>query len=1138
MTARTTWVAAAWPWCSFHVLLAISLGACTGDAPGAKVGAADLAGVSDRGSDGEQESGRQRRSARYQDANHDDDFRLLVFTKTAGERHDSIKAGSRAIEELGRHNEFAVHVTDDASEFRDHRLRRYRAVVFLNTTGDVLTDPQQAAFERYIQAGGGFVGVHAAVETEASWPFYADLLGTTASGASEIVAATIKVADRVHPSSESLPEYWNRTDQWYNFGGNVRGLSHVLATVDETTYAGGAMGFDHPIAWCKDFQGGRSWYTAGGHTVQSYSSRSFRRHLLGGIEWAAGAASGDCGATVLANYEMKVIASNPGNVGEPIGMAVLPDGRVLQTVRTGELRLHDPAAGTSTVINTIPVYTHSEDGLYGPAIDREFSTNRWVYLYYAPPLDTPAGNAPVTSPDPNAWVPFEGYFQLSRFKLVEEPTPHLDLASEQQILRVPVTRGTCCHVAGEIQFDAQGNLWLTTGDDTNAGGSDGYTPINDMAPPASPVFQNPAFDARRSAGNSNDLRGKLLRIKVHADGTYSIPPGNLFPPGTPATRPEIYAMGLRNPFRLDLDENGVAYVTDYSPDARNPSPTRGPEGTGRMMVIREPANYGWPFCAKPELPYFDFDFATGTTGSLFDCSAPVNDSRHNTGLSVLPPVHDSELWYTFNPVTPCPEAYLDSPPGVCPNRFPEMGAGGVGPHGAAPYRFDRKLDSPTKFPEYYDDAIFFAEFTRDTMREIRLDSQGRIFKINSLLNCGELPQPFLCDNPMDVTWGPDGNFYLLTYGDGFFRANPDAKLVRFAYVRGSRAPTAVLSVSPSSGQAPLTVSFSSAGSSDPDPGESISFAWDFDGDGTTDSMEADATFTYTANGTFVARLTVTDSGGQTGTTTRQITVGNTEPTVAVTAPIAGGFFDWGDRIPWSVTVTDPEDPSIDCGLVETTFVLGHDTHGHAGETQTGCSGTFQTEPSDGTHAGGYLFGGISASYTDTGGLASIHQVVIQQKRQQAEVLPTQGTTIGFSSDESGVQVVSIDPGDWISLDPVNFHNLDAITFRVSGGSGPTSGTPRAEVELRLDAPDGPLAATVTIIDTGSNNNFASQTTPIADPGGTPPGFPRTLRNQRLGRPLAGGTHRLYLVFRSVEGGPATNLFNLNWFELVGGGVAE
>src|SRR5688500_5264205 len=211
-----------------------------------------------------------------------------------------------------------------------------------------------------------------------------------------------------------------------------------------------------------------------------------------------------------------------------------------------------------------------------------------------------------------------------------------------------------------------------------------------------------------------------------------------------------------------------------------------------------------------------------------------------------------------------PKGYPSVPPQPCPILFPELGIGGVGPHGAATYNYDPDLDSPTKFPAYYDKSIFFAEFTRDYLKEIRLDSRGRIFKINSLLNCGELPQPFLCDNPMDQMWGPDGNFYLVTYGDGFFRGNPDAKLVKFSYVRGLRAPTAVLAASLTSGPAPLTVSFSSAGSNDPDPGDSFTFAWDFNGDGITDSIEADPTFTYTTNGSFTVRLTVTDSGGRTG----------------------------------------------------------------------------------------------------------------------------------------------------------------------------------------------------------------------------------------------------------------------------------
>ena len=217
--------------------------------------------------------------------------------------------------------------------------------------------------------------------------------------------ATIKVADRVHVASKSLPEYWQRTDEWYDFAANVRGRSHVLATVDETTYTGGGNGFDHPIAWCKDFRGGRSFYTGGGHTAAAYGEPAFRRHLAGGIEWAAGVADpvySDCGATVLANYEQNKIGAPP-NLNEPIGFDQLPDGRILQTARAGQLRLHDPRDNSSRVIATLPVYTNSEDGLYGPAVDNDFATNRWVYLYYAPltmeppyPSSTPPGAAPLT----------------------------------------------------------------------------------------------------------------------------------------------------------------------------------------------------------------------------------------------------------------------------------------------------------------------------------------------------------------------------------------------------------------------------------------------------------------------------------------------------------------------------------------------------------------------------------------------------------------------------------------------------------------------------------------------------------------------------------------------------------------------
>jgi glucose/arabinose dehydrogenase/PKD repeat protein/type 1 glutamine amidotransferase len=1041
-------------------------------------------------------------------------YQVLVFTKTAGARRASISDGVRTIRALGQANGFSVDVTQDAGAFTVPNLANYRAVVFLNTTGNVLNAAQEAAFEAYFRDGGGYVGVHAAAETEQDWAFYRGVLGAAVSGASAVAQGTVRVADRAHPSTETVPRNWTLTEEWYNYTANVRGTSHVLATVDEAGYPGGTMGFDHPVAWCKDFQGGRSWYTGLGHSIETYRNGDFEEHLLGGIQWSAGVVEGDCGATVTGNYEKVTLNDEPG---EPMSLAVLPDGRVLHNTRGGQIRLYDPDTGASPVITTIPVYQHDEDGLQSVAVDPDFAANRWVYIYYAPPLNTPVdnpatptvneGNAPVTSDDPGVWEPFKGYNQLSRVKLVETPTPHLDMATEQQILRVDADRGICCHVAGEIKFDGRGLLHLVTGDDTNAGGSDGYVPINE-----SPT-QGPGFDAQRSAANTNDLRGKLLRIRVRANGTYSIPAGNLFPESEDhdgRTRPEIFLMGLRNPFRFDVDAKGMVYVGDYSPDSRVPSPTRGPEGTGRWFATDRAGNFGWPYCYSPSLPYIDFDFVTRTSGQRFNCGAPVNDSPRNTGRSVLPAVQQPQFWFTYNALTPCAGAYLEDPPTACDFKWPVIGTGGVGPHGGPIYKYDPELDLDTKFPEYYHNSVFFGEFTRDKVFVFNTNGNGTLTGVEQFL------PGFVFDNPMDLEFGPDGSLYLLEYGDGFFTANPDAQLAVIRYAKGTRAPVARLSATPTSGQAPLTVRFSSEGSFDPDPGESISFAWDFTNDGTVDSADPNPSFTYTSNGVYTARLTVTDSSGKTGVLTTEIVVGNTAPTVTVTAPISGTFFDWGDFIPYTVEVTDPEDTTIDCARVTVSFVLGHDTHGHEMGSTTGCTGTLES-PSDGAdHAGGYLYGGISASYTDLGGggqpaLTTVGQVVIQTRRQQAEFAQVKvGVGTSNTGDVGGGQHVNgIDPNDHIAFEPVNLGGVAAVTIRHAGGSAATAGQPQAAVELRLDSPTGPTVATATLPATTGNNAWTSTSVPVGQPA---------------------GAHRLYLVFRSVTGGPTTNLVNLNWVE--------
>ena len=954
-------------------------------------------------------------------------YDILAFTEGSS-GNDSIGEAVTALRQLGARNRFRVTVANSsAGVFTEANLKKFRAVLFLNTAGDILNPAEQTAFENYFKDGGGFLGIHSAIATEPDWPFLTNLLGTRATGApAALDDATIKVADRVHDASRSLPEYWRHADQFYNFTSNVRGFSHVLATVDENTYAGGSMGFDHPVAWCKDVEGGRSFYTALGRNRQAYRSDDFREHLAGAIAWTAGLSDpvySDCGATVLANYQQVKITAPP-NLNEPIGFDQLPDGRIIQTTRDGRVRLHDPATGTADVIGQLPVYTHSEDGLYGPAVDNDFATNRWVYLFYAPltmegtaqsgkpyPAQTPPGNAPTMAADPAVFDEWVGYFQLSRFKFDEasggEPA-QLDLDSEQKIMKVEVDRGACCHVAGDIDFDKQNNLWLVTGDDTPAGsiGANQFPPYNDQkttetqsvtlanatggtftlsfggqttAPIAFPLnnadieaklealpgiedvlvagtgaavrtvafggdllhenvplmtadasgltsattatvtvattvepdlYVAPHNDARRGATNTNDLRGKLLRIKVNGDGSYGIPQGNLFPEGMAKTRPEIYAMGFRNPFRVQVDSDGVAYVTDYSPDSRAPGQLHAAAGTGRIEIVRKPSNYGWPMCYGSQLPMYEWDFNMQRTyGEQFDCDdpqrGPANTSRWNTGLRHGPPITQPDVWYSYNdnatpPLgTPC-LAYYDGSGGTCPQLFPELGTGGVGPHGAAKYEFDPGNANETKFPPYYDNAVFFGEFTRDYLREIRLDSRGGIHKINNALNCGAFgstENPFECDNPMDMQFGADGNLYLLTYGDGFFVANPDAGMYRFEYVAGEQKPRAVLGATPTNGTAPLQVQFSSEGSSDPDESDSITFEWDFDSNGTVDSVDPNPTHTYTTNGVHTARLTVRDAAGNTDVKTIRITVGNTAPTVTINTPIDGNFFDWGRSDP-------------------------------------------------------------------------------------------------------------------------------------------------------------------------------------------------------------------------------------------------
>ncbi|MFE7956070.1 MULTISPECIES: ThuA domain-containing protein [unclassified Streptomyces] len=303
----------------------------------------------------------------------DDGKRVLVFSKTAGFRHDSIPDGVAALKQLGAGGGFTVDATEDAGAFTPGNLRRYDAVVFLSTTGDVLNPAQQRAFEDYVHRGGGYVGIHAAADTEYDWAFYGGLAGAYFQSHPAIQPATVNVEDRAHPATAHLGPTWERTDEWYNYRSDPRERAHVLASLDESSYSGGTMNGDHPIAWCQEYQGGRAFYTGGGHTKESYADPAFRQHLLGGIRYAIGAAQADC---------------RPENGYRPLFDGTSLDG--WRQAGPGSFTLSDDGTLTSSGGMGLLWYANQSFGSYSLKLDWKTAgdDNSGVFVGF-PPSDDP-----------------------------------------------------------------------------------------------------------------------------------------------------------------------------------------------------------------------------------------------------------------------------------------------------------------------------------------------------------------------------------------------------------------------------------------------------------------------------------------------------------------------------------------------------------------------------------------------------------------------------------------------------------------------------------------------------------------------------------------------------------------------------
>ena len=886
-------------------------------------------------------------------------------------------------------------------------------------------------------------------------------------------------------------------------------------------------------------------------------------------------------------------------ISNPVHIDVAPDGRIFILDRYGELLIYKPDLQTQLSAGTIPVFHGHEDGLIGIAFDPNFSVNQHLYLHYSPPD--------------------ESVNRVSRFTMNGD---QLLLNSEVMLLEWETQRTSCCHAGGDMDFDSQGNLYIATGDNTN---HSLYAPLDET---------NSDLSAEKSSSNTNDHRGKILRITPQPDGSYTIPPGNLFPGGIGGL-PEIYVMGARNPFQFFVDKENTDWLFwgEVGPDA-NADGAEGPKGLDEINLTKNAGNYGWPYFSGKNQPYLN---TYANPQFYFDPVTPVNLSQWNTGATNLPTAQPSWLEFFH-------KSYL------------------AGPR----YYFDPSLNDSQRLPVQLDGAFFYFDFNTSRIWVVKMDADGNVLSNNQFA-----PTVFPVEKFgfIDMKIGLDGHLYILEYGAGCCPYEVyGGKLVRVDYVgeTANLPPVVQLAADPTSGSLPLTVNFSSAGTYDPE-GDPMTFSWDFQGDGKIDSKQQNPSFNYTSAGVYHATLTVND--GNSGITTKKITIhaGNNAATFSFNTPPDGGLMNWGDEVDFEVEVNDLQDGStsaggIDCQQVNLTASVAYENQLHPYQSLNQCQGTsainaismssintggsayanngvnfsndqyvdggeiytngvsingtehdelYQTERygnftyeipvlGTGNHlvrlhfaeiyygvqvsgdqgdrifnvsientpvlsnfdilkqvapatalveefsvsvndglatiefssikgdpkisaievisSNGFdIYGGqdiyyqLTASYTDEGNLTASDHILLYPKRHEAEFaeIVTEVTLIGNSDPWGGGQsAIRVNHNSYVAFTGRNLTNISSVKYRTSSaGVG-------GNIELRLDAPDGPLLSSTEVPASGSWDNWQDQQSTL-----TPPS----------------GKHDLYFVFKNNPGDQ--NLFDLNYIEFDGAGVS-
>ena len=541
------------------------------------------------------------------------------------------------------------------------------------------------------------------------------------------------------------------------------------------------------------------------------------------------------------------------NLNEPMELDFLPDEKIIFIERRGIVKVHDQRENITRVIGQIPVSYVAESGLLGIAVDPNYINNNWVYFFY-------------TDADRKA------YHNISRFQVRNDS---LLLDSEQKLLDFYYDYKHCCHNGGGLKFGPDGLLYISTGD--NVGGTD-YGPMDERP-------GRHLQDAQRTAANTMDYRGKILRIRPEADGSYSIPEGNLFEPNNPKALPEIYIMGVRNPWKINVDQkHNWLHWGEVGPNPGVRDPKRGPDAHEEFNLAKEAGNYGWPYFNADNKAYAKYDYATGNIGDFFDPQSIRNSSPNNKGLNDLPPAKKATIWY--------PNTKSDS--------FPLLGIGGGSAVGGPIFHKNQFAKNAQSFPEYYENHWFIADWMRGWIFAAKLDEDGNYVSMEAFLD----GQPF--KKPIDLEFGPDGSLYVLDYGSNWYAHNKDARLTKITYNYHNRPPKAIIKAEKIQSAVPVQIEFSANKSFDPDDRELRSYQWYVD-NLSIETIGPNLLYKFSNPGNPKISLVVTDSLGFTDTTHITLALGNEPPTIGFTKDGNQSFYDEHHPFNYEISISDNED---------------------------------------------------------------------------------------------------------------------------------------------------------------------------------------------------------------------------------------